>query len=100
MPRPHRLDLSSWTTTDAVNMKWMFNESGITKVTLGTGFSFGSGPSQTSLPDAEGYLWYKLDDSGSSVRPGYTGKELATSWDGSTMVGTWQLTKEPRAADD
>ena len=88
------LDLSSWTTTDAVNMKWMFNESGITKVTLGTGFSFGSSPSQTSLPDAEGCLWYKLDDSGSPIRPGYTGEELATSWDGSTMAGTWQLTTE------
>ena len=88
------VNLSSWTTTDAVNMKWMFDESGITKVTLGTGFSFGKSPSQTSLPDAAGKLWYKLDAEGNPAGTGYTGDDLAAAWDGAAMAGTWQLTKE------
>ena len=61
-------------------------------MTLGEGWRFTDYGS--ALPNVDGKLWYKADESGAPTGEGYTPTELRNNWDAATMAGTWVLSDE------
>ncbi len=97
-----RLDLKNWAVNQNItyaNTNLVQGDNKLSSITLGEGFSFRSmsGVIHTTLPNPPANdkhytgLWCREDE----PEKGLTAKELAETWDGSTMAGTWIWQKAP-----